>query len=58
MIAAHEKEVKPKVLIGEGYANVIGKVLISAASGWDDMVKTLCIIIYGRPKGRLRKREN
>lgn len=45
MIAVNEKEVKPKVLI-------------SAASGWDDMVKTLGIIIYGRPKGRLRKREN
>jgi hypothetical protein len=35
MIAAYEKDVKPKVLI-------------SAASGWDDMVKTLGIIIYGR----------
>lgn len=45
MIAAYEKEVKPKVLI-------------SAASGWDDMVKTLSIIIYGRPKGRLCKRED
>jgi hypothetical protein len=45
-----KKNVKPKVLIGEGYANVTGKVLISAASGWDDMVKTLGIIIYGVPK--------
>ena len=26
MIAAREKDVKPKVLIGEGYANVTGKV--------------------------------
>jgi hypothetical protein len=33
MIAVNEKNVKPKVLIEEGYANVTGKVLISAASG-------------------------
>ena len=41
MIAAHEKDIISKDLIGEGYRNVKGKVLISAATGWDDYVMRL-----------------
>lgn len=41
MIASHEKNVKSTVIKAEGYANIRGKVLISAASGWEDYVMRL-----------------
>ena len=46
-----EKNIAATPIIGSGYANISGKVLVNAANGWDDYVMRLFEVQKGGHSG-------